>query len=239
MSDENANQPCIMVIGAHAADAELMGGAVVLAHHRLGWRSVLVHMTLGEKGSRTYSAEEFAVQKRAEAERAGGILGSAVEFLPWFDGELPVHEDAQWQIADLIRKYRPDVILTHWKGSIHTDHTNTYENVLASLFFAGLKTFVREFPNYYPKAIYFAENWEDEEDFVPEVYLDVTADWETYVEAASSYELISGSQPPFRYLQWYEGASRMRGAERGMDRAVALMPYRPFYSRRRVVDTLA
>ena len=239
MTDDSENQPCIMVIGAHAADAELMGGAAVLAHHRLGWRSVLVHMTLGEKGSRTLSADAYATQKRAEAERAAGILGSAVAFLPWLDGELPVHEDAQWQIADLIRQYRPDVILTHWKGSIHTDHTNTYENVLASLFFAGLKTFVREYPNHYPKAIYFAENWEDEEDFVPEVYLDVTADWDTYIEAASSYELIAGPHPPFRYLQWYEGASRMRGAERNLDRAVALMPHRPFYSRRRAVETLA
>ena len=239
MTEDTAYRPCIMVIGAHAADAELMGGATVLAHHRLGWRSVLVHLTLGEKGSRTLGAAEYATQKRAEAERAAGILGSDFEFLPWLDGELPVHEDAQWQIADLIRKYRPDVILTHWKGSIHTDHTNTYENVMASLFFAGLKTFVREYPNHYPRAIYFAENWEDEEDFVPEVYLDVAADWDTYVEAASSYELIAGPTSPFRYLQWYEGASRMRGAERNMDRAVALMHYRPFYSRRRAVDKLA
>ncbi|MBA2470061.1 MAG: hypothetical protein H0V37_11710, partial [Chloroflexia bacterium] len=45
MTSDDHRQPCIMVIGAHAADAELMGGAAVLAHHRLGWRSVLVHMT--------------------------------------------------------------------------------------------------------------------------------------------------------------------------------------------------
>jgi len=59
-----------MVIGAHAADAELMGGAAVLTHHRLGWRSVLVHMTLGEKGSKTLSAEDYKAQKREEATRA-------------------------------------------------------------------------------------------------------------------------------------------------------------------------
>jgi LmbE family N-acetylglucosaminyl deacetylase len=238
MSQPNQDQPCIMVIGAHAADAELMGGAAVLAHHRLGWRSVLVHMTLGEKGSRTLSAEEYMGVKRGEAERAAAVLGSSIEVLPYLDGELPINDDVQWQIADLIRKYRPDVILTHWKGSIHTDHTNTYENVLASLFFAGLKTFVREYPNHYPKAIYFAENWEDEEDYVPDLYLDVTDDWDTYIEAASCYSLIAGPTPPFRYLQWYDGASLARGAERHMDRAVALMQYRPFYSRRRTVDKL-
>ncbi len=64
MTSDDHRQPCIMVIGAHAADAELMGGAAVLAHHRLGWRSVLVHMTLGEKGSKTLNAEEYMVQKR-------------------------------------------------------------------------------------------------------------------------------------------------------------------------------
>ena len=238
MAEQDQSQPCIMVIGAHAADAELMGGAAVLAHHKMGWKSVLVHMTLGEKGSKTLTAEEYMDQKRKEATRAASILGSDVEFLPYLDGELPVNEEVQWHIADLIRKYRPDVILTHWKGSIHGDHTRTYDNILASLFFAGLKAFVREYPNHYPGKIYFAENWEDEEEFVPDVYLDVSDVWDTYVEAASSYRLIAGPNPPFRYLQWYDGASKARGAERNMDRAVALMPYRPFYERRHTVKSL-
>lgn len=235
----NIEAPCIMVIGAHAADAELMGGAAVLAHQRQGWRSVLVHLTLGEKGSRTLGAEAYAEVKREEAARAAGVLGSEMEVLPYLDGEVPVNEEIQWHIADLIRKHRPDVILTHWKGSIHTDHTNCYENVLASLFFAGLKTFVREYSNHYPKAIYFAENWEDEEEFAPEVYIDTSADWDTYHAAASCYSLISGEGSPFRYLQWYDGTSRARGAERHLDRAVALMPYRPFYARRKTVGSLA
>lgn len=232
------DQKCIMVIGAHAADAELMGGAAVLAHHAMGWKSVLVHMTLGEKGGRTISPEDYAITKRQQAEQAAAILGSEVEFLPWLDGELPVNEEAQWQISDLIRKHRPTIILTHWKGSIHTDHTNTYENVLASLFFAGLRTFKREHEAHWVPAIYFAENWEDEEDFVPDVYLDVSAVWDTYVEAARSYTLVSAADAPFRYQQWYEGASRMRGAERGVDRAVALLHYRPFYARRTLKTSL-
>lgn len=228
----------IMVIGAHAADAELMGGAAVLAHHQLGWKSVLVHMTLGEKGGRTVSPEDYAKVKRAQAEKAAAILDSDVEFLPYLDGELPVSEEVQWRIADLIRKYTPDVILTHWKGSIHVDHTNTYENVLASLFFAGLRTFKREHEAHWPRAIYFAENWEDEEDYTPETYLDISAVWDTYVEAATCYTLVSAEDAPFRYLQWYDGASRMRGAERGVDRAVALLHHKPFYSRRYLKESL-
>src|SRR5688572_21023297 len=107
-----------MVIGAHAADAELMGGSAVLAHRTMGWRGVLVHLTLGEKGSRDLSPEQYAEVKREEAARAAGILGAELEVLPYLDGELPVSEEVQWAIAALIRKHRPDVILTHWKGSI-------------------------------------------------------------------------------------------------------------------------
>lgn len=233
-----SEQKTIMVIGAHAADAELMGGAAVLAHHEMGWKSVLVHMTLGEKGGRTISPEEYAKVKRTQAEQAAKILGSEVEFLPYLDGELPVNEEVQWLIADLIRKYKPSVILTHWNGSIHVDHTNTYDNVLASLFFAGLRTFKREHDAHWVSGVYFAENWEDEENFVPETYIDVTDVWDTYAEAVSSYALVSAEDRPFRYLQWYDGASQMRGAERGVDRAVALLQHKPFYSRRYLKESL-
>lgn len=233
-----SNEKRIMVIGAHAADAELMGGAAVLTHHAMGWRSVLVHMTLGEKGGRTVSPEDYAKIKRTQAEQAAAILSSDVEFLPYLDGELPVNEEVQWLIADLIRKYKPDVILTHWKGSIHVDHTNTYESVLASLFFAALRTFKREHDAHWVRGIYFAENWEDEEEYVPDTYLDVSDVWETYVKAASSYALVWAADAPFRYLQWYDGASQMRGAERGVDRAVALLHYKPFYARRYLKTSL-
>ena len=233
-----SDQQTIMVIGAHAADAELMGGAAVLAHHELGWKSVLVHMTLGEKGGRTVSPADYAKVKRAQAEQAATILGSDVEFLPYLDGELPVTEEVQWQIADLIRKYKPGVILTHWPGSIHVDHTNTHENVLASLFFAGLRTFEREHEAHWVNSVYFAENWEDEENFVPETYIDVSHVWEKYAEAVSSYSLVSAEDRPFRYLQWYDGASQMRGAERGVDRAVALCQHKPFYARRYLKESL-
>ena len=35
----------LMVIGAHAGDAENMAGALVLKHTRAGYRASIVHMT--------------------------------------------------------------------------------------------------------------------------------------------------------------------------------------------------
>jgi len=223
------SQKCIMVVGAHAADAEIMGGATVLKHVAAGWRAVMAHMTGGEKGHPKLSPEDYLVIKRGEAAQAAAILGAACEMLPYPDGELPVNEAAQWAVADLIRRYRPGVILTHWKGSFHRDHRNTYTNVLESLFYAGLPAFRREYPPHRPDKVYFAENWEDEEDFQAQLYLDVTDVWDNYIEAIHAYSLFRGEVVAFPYEQWYRGASEMRGAEAGCKRAVALMVPSSFY----------
>lgn len=236
MSDES--QPCIMVIGALAADAELMGGGTILSHVSQGWRAVIVHLSLGEKGHKSLDPETYAEIKRSEAKNAADILGAEMLVLDYRDGEIPVSETIQWEIADAIRRFRPNAIVTHWKGSLHQDHINCFENVLASLFFAGLKTFVREYPAHYPRNILFGENWEDEDGFDAELYLDVSPHWKRYLEAIMAYGLVRGEAASFRYLQWYEGASLARGAERSVDRAVALMPHRTMYSQRRLVESL-
>jgi LmbE family N-acetylglucosaminyl deacetylase len=226
-----------MVVGAHAADAEIMGGAAVLKHVDAGWRAVLVHATPGEKGHRALSPEAYARIKTEEAARAAELLGATCVMLPYGDGELPVSEEVQWRLADLIREYRPSVLLTHWHGSIHRDHRHTSVNVGESLFYAGLPAFKRAHPAHRPSKVYYAENWEDPEGFKPEVYLDVTDVFERYLEAIRAYGLFRGEVSRFPYEQWYRGCSEMRGAEAGYPRAVALMP-RTGLLRRRPVESL-
>ena len=234
---EAREQRCIMVIGAHAADAEIMGGAAVLKHVDAGWRAVLVHATPGEKGHRTLSPEEYARVKEEEARRAAELLGALYVMLPYGDGELPVSEEVQWRFADLIRQHRPDVLITHWQGSIHRDHRSTSVNAGEALFFAGLPAFKREHPAHRPSKVFYAENWEDPEGFRPEVYLDVTDVFDRYIEAIRAYSLFRGEVSRFAYEQWYRGCSEMRGAEAGFRRAVALMP-RTGLLRRQPVEML-
>ena len=213
----------MMVVGAHAADAEIMGGATVLKHVNAGWRAVLVHMTPGEKGHRTLSPDEYANVKAREAEAAARALGAECVMLPFRDGELPVSEEAQWAVADVIRERRPDVLVTHWRGSIHRDHRSTSLNVMESLFLARLPAFKRRHPSYGPSKVFFAENWEDAEGFRPDLYLDVSDVFGRYLEAIRSYSLFRGEVASFPYEQWYRGAAEMRGAEGGFARGVALM----------------
>lgn len=215
-----------------------MGGAAVLKHVDAGWKAVMVHMTPGEKGHLKLSPEEYKVIKDEEAVNAAKLLGAESVMMPWPDGELPVNEEVQMALGDVIREHKPTIILTHWKGSFHRDHNNTHHNVLASLFYAGLKAFKREHEPHRPQKVYFAENWEDMEDFRPEIYLDTTDVFDRYIEAIHAYSLFRKEVVPFRYEQWYRGASEMRGAEAGFDRAVALMEHSSYYGSRQSVGLL-
>ncbi|RPJ51853.1 MAG: PIG-L family deacetylase, partial [Chloroflexi bacterium] len=50
----------IMVIGAHAGDAENMASAVVLKHTRAGFPATIVHLTLGEAGHPRMAPADYA-----------------------------------------------------------------------------------------------------------------------------------------------------------------------------------
>lgn len=214
---------CVLAVGGHAADMEFSAGATIARYAAAGARAVLLHLTAGEMGHPRLSGEEYAKQKIDEANRAAAILGGEARFLPYPDAGLPRNDEVAYQIADVIREVRPEVVITHWRGSFHSDHINAHYNTLRALFLAGLPAITRAHPAHTPSTILFAENWEDMDDFVPDLYLDVEDVYDRWVEAASQYELFSGSVSGFRYRDYYEALTITRGCLAGFKRAVALM----------------
>ena len=134
----------IMVVGGHCLDAEVMAGGIVAKYTKHGHKASIVHATPGEKGHKTMSPEDYAKQKIEEAKRAAAVLGAEAYFLPYKDAELPVDDEAKYALADLIRQLKPTVILTHWKESIHKDHTNTALIVEDARFYAALPAIKRD-----------------------------------------------------------------------------------------------
>jgi LmbE family N-acetylglucosaminyl deacetylase len=214
--------PAVLLVGAHAADMEFTAGAIAAKYAQAGWRVVLLHCTLGERGHPTLSAAAYADQKRREALEAARRLGAEARFLGYPDGELPEDDTVALALADVIREVRPTVVVTHWAGSIHQDHTRTAHNTERALFLAGLRTLERERPAYEVDRLYYAENWEDPDGYRPDVYVDTTAVHETWRQAASCYEIFRGAAG-FRYGDYYESLAVMRGCLAGCARAVALM----------------
>ncbi len=213
--------PCILAVGAHAADMEFSAGATLLKHARAGWQAHLLHLTLGEKGHAALSAPDYGVQKHSEAEAAAEILQATAHFLPYPDGELTADEEIARQIARLLRTLQPQVLITHWRESIHRDHTVTHDLTRRAVFLATLRHFNLDgLPPARWMRLYYADNWEDAEGFRPYVFVDVSevlADWE---RAFRCYAIGRG-EGGYPYWDWYQARTRLHGISQRVAHAQA------------------
>lgn len=210
----------ILAIGAHMGD-EIAWGIALAAQKRQGASIGMLHLTPGEKGHKTMSPADYARQKHEEAPQCAEILGAKLWTLDYKDGELPVNDEVKYQICDVIREAKPKLIITHWPGSMHKDHTAAAENLPDAIFYAALPAFARSLPNHACYRYLHGENWEDQRGYVPETFLEVTTeDIETYERAMLCYELFRGGISTFPYLEYYKSLARTRGCEIGAQYAV-------------------
>lgn len=227
----------IMAIGGHAGDMDLTAGAALADAVLEGHEVVLFHLTPGEKGHPTLSAHDYAKQKRQEAESFANIIGGHARFLNYGDGELPLSEEVKFQVADVIREEKPQVVITHWKNSIHKDHANTHLIVEDAIFYAEIAAFERTHPPHGVSRVYYADNWEDPFDFHPDVFVGINEKaYELWLKGAQQYAYARG-ETGFQYIEYYKSLFVVRGLPQGFPRAEAFA--RPAWSKRTRLKTIA
>lgn len=230
-------QRTILAVGAHAGDVELTSGALLAKQHRLGDRIVILHLTLGEGGNPRLSSAQYAEQKRREALDAAHTLGAEVMFGPYQDGELPDDGAARRYVADVIRAVKPTYVITHWRESMHKDHVATSHIVTDAVLLASLDGVRTDHAPYRGvRGVWYAENWEDASGFQPYLSVDVTSAMDVWREAVTKYEFVRGGVSDFRYLDYYDALSVVRGALARKGRAESF-DIDPF-GKRRILDSL-
>jgi len=227
----------ILAIGAHAGDMELTTGALLIKQHKAGDKVVILHMTLGEGGNPKMSPAAYGAQKRREALAADSVIGAESIFAPYKDGELPNDEAVRLYVANVIRQVKPTFVLTHWQKSIHKDHSRTSAIVQDAVLLASLDGVVTGTPAHRGiRGIWYAENWEDGEDFQPYITVDVSNEMNQWRDAVTKYEFVRGGISTFRYLDYYDALSIVRGAVAGKQRAISFNI--DAFGKRRVLDSL-
>lgn len=212
----------IMAIAAHPGDVFFAMGAPVALQCHVGARGVFLSLSLGERGSATVPPARYGALQSEAAERAAEILGAKAAFLTYPDGEVPVSDEIKLDVCDLIREHRPNVIVTHWRGSWHKDHQACYAVVTDAVFYAALPALARKLPAHSVQKIFFADNWEDAEGFKPDTYLDISAVFDRWSEACAIFPMWRG-ETGFRYNDYYGSLAVARGCVSGSRYAVALM----------------
>jgi LmbE family N-acetylglucosaminyl deacetylase len=214
----------LMAIAAHPGDAVFTMGAAVAQVIHNGGKGIFVSLTAGERGAPAdIPVDRYGDLQRAASEKAGGLLEAEFQILSYPDAEVPFNDRAAQGLGDLIRQHKPDIVVTHWSGSWHKDHQNCHLLVRDAIFYADLGTMIRKYPPHTVRKLFFADNWEDADNFKPDTYLDVSAVFDKWLQACDSYPMWRGQTGFFRYNEYYSSLAVMRGCLSGFRHAVALM----------------
>ncbi|MBQ7487699.1 MAG: PIG-L family deacetylase [Clostridia bacterium] len=209
----------IMAVGAHTGDAQLTCGMLLAKHAMAGDKVVIVDLTAGERGTPAgYTVESFRAYNTECAERFARHLGGTSIVLNTPDGELYDTKEQELNLATLMRQYHVDAVLYHWKNSLHKDHEAANRITENAIFYASLPTFEHELPPAPIRRFMCAENWEDEAEFVPYYWFDVTDAFPLWKTAIRELWLSEHSTS-FKYLRYYEALSIVRGTRIGVDHA--------------------
>lgn len=112
------NKKRIMVVFAHPDDAEVFCGGTISRLIKDGKEVASIKITNGDKGSRQekITSKELGKMRELEDQKAMQILGIKKEnniYLHFEDGKVEDSFDVIGKIAEQIRIFKPDILITH------------------------------------------------------------------------------------------------------------------------------
>jgi 4-oxalomesaconate hydratase len=173
----------VQVIGAHSADfVWRAGGAVAMAVQRGGTAEVLA-LSYGERGEsgvlwkqEGQTIENVKSIRHDEAEAAATELGATFRCLDLGDYPLQIDADALTEIADAIRAFAPDVLITHTdRDPFNPDHPVASVAVDRARGLAAGAGVQSAFDTIAPPALFLFEPHQPELcNFTPTTFVDIT-----------------------------------------------------------------
>ena len=176
----------ILAIGAHPDDVELGCSGTIAKEIANNKKVGILDLTKGELGTRG-SAEI----REKEANDAAKILNVVFrENLNFKDGFFKNDEEHQLKLIQVIRKYKPEIILCNAIDDRHIDHPRGAKLVIDSCFLSGLKKIVTEYNKkeqepWRPLNIYHYIQWKN---LKPDFVVDISNFFEIKIKAVKSFK---------------------------------------------------
>jgi 4-oxalomesaconate hydratase len=195
----------IQVIGAHAADFVWRAGGAIAKAVEAGGRAEVVALSYGERGEsgelwkeEGQTVENVKRLRHAEAEAAAEALGATFRCLDLGDYPLQIDADGLLHIADVIREFGPDVLVTHTDTDpFNPDHPVAYAAVDRARSLAAGAGVQSAFATIRPPALFLFEPHQPELcNFTPTTFVDITSVIDRKREAM-------GHMKAQQYLQTY------------------------------------
>lgn len=165
----------ILVIGAHPDDCELKAGGITALYRAAGHHVKFVSVTNGESGHHKLPQGELVRTRKAETDEVAQMMGIEYEILSNPDGRLQPTVEARLELIALIRRYKPDLILTHRPNDYHPDHRATSTLVCDAAYMVIVPHLVPEVPalRVNPVIAYLSDHFQRPAPFQPTIVVDV------------------------------------------------------------------
>jgi 4-oxalomesaconate hydratase len=210
----------IQVIGAHSADFVWRAAGAIAVATAGGGVAEVIALSYGERGEsgelwkeEGQTIENVKRLRHAEAEAAAAHLGARFRCLDLGDYPLTIDTEALLAIAEVIREFAPDVLVTHTDTDpFNPDHPVAWAAVDRARGLAAGAGVQSAFATIAPPAFFLFEPHQPELcNFTPTTFVDITA----VIDAKRAAMAEMKAQ---RYLQtYYEQRAEQRGnhARRG------------------------
>lgn len=162
--------PVLLAVAAHHDDNELNSG-VLLAHRQAGWRVICAVVTDGcYIGGKI--APEHVARREAESRKAAAILDVECVFLRIAEGTTEPHETFLKTMVSQLRRWRPQIVITHPPVDYHRDHEWVSRLTREAVGCCWNPTVVTPEPPADVPNLYFCDAWYMP--FEPDEYIDIT-----------------------------------------------------------------
>jgi LmbE family N-acetylglucosaminyl deacetylase len=174
----------ILIVGAHPDDADIKAGGTAAKWCALGHTVGLVSLTDGGAGHQTMHGPALVRRRRAEAQAAAAVIGATYEVCDQPDGELDDRLEYRHQVIRLIRRFSPDLIVTHRSTDYHPDHRFTGLLVQDASYLITVPAVSPDLPHLpkSPVILYFSDAFNKPCRFEPHVVVDIDEEFELLVD---------------------------------------------------------
>jgi bacillithiol biosynthesis deacetylase BshB1 len=204
----------VLVFGAHPDDVELSIGGFVALMVSKGIEVVICDLTNGEP-------TPFGDPKTRmeEAKKAAEILGVKRITLDLPNRYLMDSKEARIKVAEVMRKHKPSLILTHHGVDSHPDHIETRKIVEAARFYAKFSKVDWEGEPFYPPKLLFFHASHKKILINPQIVVDITDFIEVKMKACDSYKTQFGffEEKRKKFLDMIRTANRAYGRLIGVE----------------------
>lgn len=143
------NQPSQLIVlaaAAHPDDIEFLFGGTLLLLRELGCSVHMWNLLDGSCGSLTLPSVEIAALRAEEASRSASLAGASIHSALFPDLGVFYDRPSLAAVGAVIRKIRPQIVLTHSPHDYMEDHQNVCRLVTTAVFGRGMPNFQTQPP---------------------------------------------------------------------------------------------